>query len=95
MSVPSGCLILKAGADDEGGEAVEDRPVVDPTVFKKARTRLIYLWGLAQEAEYYNKKDWLYLDYRLQSTPNPEDVILLAEQMYDLCQSDDWPSQFD
>jgi hypothetical protein len=80
---------------EEAGEAAEETPVVDPAEFKKARTRLLFLWGWAQEAEYYNKKDWKYLDSRLHSTPNPEEVLLLAEQMYELCQDLSWPSQFD
>lgn len=66
----------------------------DP-VFKAAWSRLIYLWSRARESECYIKKEWIELQQRLNASENIEAVMWDAEYLYEACQSEDWPLQFD
>ena len=66
---------------------------VDP-VLKRAESRLLFMWGWAQETDRYVKKPWCELHGRLSCGENPELILREAELLYEACQSEEWPSQF-
>lgn len=85
----------KADVVEEDSEVEREPSIYERPEYLKARSRLLYLWGLAQETDHYCKKDWIHLDGRLGLGDDPEEVLRNAELKYELCQDLSWPSQFE
>jgi len=67
----------------------------DEPDYREAWLRLLFLWRWARESEKYVKKDWIALQGRLNRGEDVETVMWDAEFLYEWCQAEEWPLQFD
>lgn len=67
---------------------------VELSLRKKANSRLLFMWGWAQETDKYVKKPWVKLHGDLSCGGDIEAILWEAELLYESCQSEEWPSQF-
>lgn len=79
-------LMMRASEDPDPAPISERR---------RAILRFLTMWDCSVGADNYVKKDWCEIHGDLQCGGDIESLMWEAERLYEICQDEDWPSQFD
>lgn len=69
-----------------------ERELFSDVDFRRARSRVIFLWTHAKDSENYDKEKWIDLMERLNDDESPDEIIAEAEALYELNHGAEWPS---